>query len=169
MRIILASFFLLAAWKWSKWRNWQEYYPTIVFMMALSLLEIIITDNHKLWLLVKTPSPSSPVMNTLFVTATVFPATVLLYLSNLPDKPVRQVCYILMWISLYSLIETLLGHFGMVSYRNGWSLQWSILFNCAMFPILRVHYSNPLLAWFLSGIVLIFIWMVFDFSLELIK
>lgn len=169
MRIIVVSLFIVAAWRWSDWRNWRNYYPTLLFMTTLSLLENCITANHKLWMMVNNPFTTSSLANGLFVAFTSFPAMVLLYLSNYPQKNSHKVCYITLWVSLYCMIEYGLGHFGLYAYENGWSFGWSVLFNGFMFPILRLHHQKPLLAWLCSGIVLIFIWLYFGFSFEMLK
>jgi hypothetical protein len=169
MRILLALIFVLIAWKWSNWKDWKEYYPTILFMIAMSLLADIITANHKLWLLINSPFATSHTANSLFITYTIFPATVLLYLSNFPHKSSHKIYYTLMWSTLYSFIEFNTVRLGLFTYDNGWSLVWSILFNCFMFPLLWLHHLNPILAWTLSACFLIFILEYFGFYIDLLK
>ena len=164
MRIVLACLFILAAYKWSDWRDWRKYYPTILFMICCSLFETVITYNHKLWILLHIPS-SIPVFNNFFITFTIFPATMLLYLSHFPYKISHRIYYMLAWVLLYSLIEVGMGARGLVTYNNGWSLAWSALFNCVMFPILWVHhFIHPLLAWMISAVFFAIIWSHFGFS-----
>ncbi|WP_414714867.1 CBO0543 family protein [Sporomusa sp.] len=169
MRILLAFFFVLAAWKWANWRNWKEYYPTILFMFTISLLVDIITANHKLWLLTNDPFTTSYTANGVFATFTMFPAKVLLYLSNFPKKSSHKIYYILAWIIFFTLIELGAWHLDLFIYDHGWSLAWSLLFNCVMVPLLWIHHHNPLLAWALSAGFITFIWTHFGFYIELLK
>lgn len=169
MRIIVVLLFICAGWQWSDWRNWRIYYPTVLFMMALSLLENVLTSNHKLWMMVNGPFTTSSLANSLLVTFTTFPATVLLYLSYYPQRVSRKIRYMLLWVSLYSIIEYIMVRLGYFIYANGWSLGWSVVFNVFIFPILRLHYKMPLLAWLCSGIILLFIWLHFGLSLEMLK
>jgi hypothetical protein len=169
MRIIVAIIFILAAWKWSNWRNWREYYPTILFTIVVILVVDLITANHKLWILTNSPFITSTIANSSFTTFLILPAKVLLYLSKFPQKFSHQFYYILIWVSIFSLMEFGMTHLGLFNYANGWSLSWSILHNCVMFPILRIHYyCNPLLAWLLSGVFLLFIWYFFGFTIEML-
>jgi hypothetical protein len=169
MRIIVVFLFVFSAWLWSDWKNWRKYYPTMLFMTTVSLLENIITANHKLWMMVNSPFITSSLANGLFVTFVSFPAVLLLYLSHYPQKKSRKVCYVLLWASFYSMIEYGMGCLGFYAYANGWSLGWSVMINVCMFPILRIHYQKPLLAWLCSGILILFVWFNFGFSLELFK
>jgi len=169
MRVIVVLSMVLAAWRWSDWRNWRNYYPTVLFMITLALIEGCITANHKLWMMVNSPFTTISLLNGLFVTFTAFPAMVLLYLSHYPKRKFNKVCYMILWALFYSMIEYGMGILGFFVYANGWSLVWSAIFNSFMFPILRIHHKNPLLAWLCSVIMFFFIWFHFGFSLEILK
>jgi len=160
--------FVLAAWKWAKWKNWKEYYPTIVFMLLLSSLESLVSANHHLWIQIKDPF-ASITLNSLLISFTCFPATVLLYLSHYPKQYLHQFLYILVWASINSGIELVMHRLGLIVYDNGWSLPWSVLVNCAMFPVLRIHYTRPLLAWCLSAVFVVFFLFQFGFTIDMLK
>ena len=53
---------------------------------------------------------------------------------------------------------------GGLSYYNGWSWPNSILFDCAMFLIIRLHYLNPIKAWLVTFLLAIFVVGVFNFG-----
>jgi hypothetical protein len=109
MRSIVVFLFIFSAWRWSDWKNWRKYYPTMLFMTTVSLLENIITANHKLWMMVNSPFATSSLANGLFVTFMSFPAVLLLFLSHYPKKNSRKVCYVLLWASFYSMMNTECG------------------------------------------------------------
>jgi len=33
MNFVYGFLYLFAAWKWGDWKNWREYYPTILFFI----------------------------------------------------------------------------------------------------------------------------------------
>lgn len=115
-------------------------------MVLIAVLEGIFTTNHHLWIQIKDPF-DSVTLNSLLITFTCFPSTVLLYLSHYPMGYMRQAGYILMWAMINSGIELIMQTLGLIIYDNGWSLSWSVLVNVLMFPVLRIHYMRPLLAW----------------------
>lgn len=169
MRLLLGVLTIFFTVRFTKWRNWREYYPTILFMIAVNLTASCITHNQRLWIFCESSFLTTHMISDLFHTFITFPCTVLLYLSHYPRQRTHQVYYTLTWAFLYSWAEFCFACLGLVTYTNGWSLAWSVIFNCVMFPILRVHHSNPLLAWALSITVTIFIWYHFNFSLDMLN
>ncbi|MDR3563701.1 MAG: hypothetical protein P4N59_20020 [Negativicutes bacterium] len=169
MRIILAVLGIVCALLLTKWRHWKDYYPTIVFMIALNATMATITHDHRLWIFMPSSILTSHTVSDLMHTYITFPVTVLLFFSHYPRRKTHQLFFILAWAALYSWVEFLFEQLGLIVYTNGWSFLWSALFNCVMFPILRVHYQYPLLAWALSGLVLTFIWLHFGFTLEMLR
>ena len=81
--IIASLFFLVAAWRWGDWRNWQKYYPTILFIMFVNYANGYITYNQPLWQF------ESPLLKTtlsdIFVSLLAYPSTVLLFLPRYPN------------------------------------------------------------------------------------
>lgn len=77
----------------------------------------------------------------------------------------RQAAYIALWVCVYSLMEAASLVVGIGSYYNDWTLWWSVLVNIVLFIALRVHFSNPLLAWLLGALFSALILNVFDFRL----
>lgn len=104
MRLSYVVLFLLAAIRWGDLRNWRKYYPTVLFMIIFNLLYQVLGSQHPLWLFEKSwPFPNHTI-SSLVVTFTVFPATVLLYLSHFPaTRLFKAVSYILLWNVVYLL------------------------------------------------------------------
>ncbi len=168
MRLLLATVFVLAAWKWSNWKNWKEYYPTIQFMILLAVLEGMISANHHLWIQIKDPFDSVS-LNSLLISFTCFPATVLLYLSHYPTRKLHQIGYVLMWILINCGIELVMQNLGLIIYDKGWSFAWPALVNILMFPLLRIHHTRPLVASGLSVAFFVFFWIRFGFSIGMLE
>jgi len=169
MRITWIIIFTLVAWKWSNWRNWREYYPTLLFMMLVSLATTVITYNHRLWIFLPIFFLSTHVLADLWIVFLFYPSTIFLYLSNYPQQRMHQVFYIFGWAIILGGVEATEMLLNLITYDYGWSLAWSVTFDVVMFTILRVHYLNPLLAWGLAATFFTFIWFHFGFFVEMLK
>ncbi|MDT8902411.1 CBO0543 family protein [Anaeroselena agilis] len=164
-RVALLAGLFIAVWRWGDWRRWQRYYPTMLFVMAVNLAAAFITYHHPLWDFNPDTLALSETTVELLNTFVSLPANTLIYLSNYPAAgPVRQIRYILAWVLLFGALEAADTLIGGITYFNGWSLGHSILFDCAMFPIIRLHHLRPPLAWLASLAVAVYILSAFGFS-----
>lgn len=147
---ILATIFLVAlAWNFGDWKNWERYYPTILFVLVVNFSYNLISYNYPLW------EYESPLLKTtgsdLLLNLTAFPALIFTYLSLLSTIiqyktfPIKSL-YVLFWVVFLTMIEWFSFNLGFFSYYHGWNIWWSVLFNCAMFPIMWLHYKKPLWA-----------------------
>lgn len=134
-------------WKWGNWRAWREYYPTILFLIVGDLVYLFLTQSRPLW------SDEGFLRDYPFLEITtivlLYPSTVILYFTFYPQSGLKwkQAAYILLWVAIYSAIELISHVTGKFSYDNGWNIYYSVIFNILMFPLLRLHYKKPLLAW----------------------
>lgn len=150
-QIIICLIMVVAACKFGQWRNWKSYYPTILYFIIGNLVYAVISIEYPLWnfesnLLSKTFS--NLVINFIF-----FPSTIILYLTYMPTKLIKQILYIVLCTVVYTIIESIWYYTGCFSYHNGWNIGWSALFNSIMFPLLWLHYKKPLLVWPISFVV----------------
>lgn len=174
MHFLLNGLFLVAALKWGNWRNWQEYYSTILFFILGDLLKNFLFHDYSMWEYQETifweKILFSHTVITLMIMLITYPSTILLYLGHYPRTRIRQVLWVSFWVFLYSLIEFVnLKYFNLINHFHGWTIGWSVAFNVVMFSTLRVHYKNSLLAWGISFIWLIFLWKVFKIPLDILK
>jgi hypothetical protein len=174
MHIIYNFLFLLAGWKWGDWRNWEKYYPTILFLTLNDLLQNFLCYNHQLWNFQESIFPF-PFLNHTMISLMImliwYPATILIYLHYFfkTNKWKTRIFHFIFWVLLYTLIEIINLHLGLISHHNGWQIWHSFLFLIFMFIIFPIHYKNPLLAWLISGAVLILIFTQFNFPLDKMK
>ena len=89
------------------------------------------------------------------------PCTMLIFLSYYPKLIKKHVAYILLWIVTYSSAEYLTVGLGWFSYSNGWTMGWTILFNCIIFPLSYLHYKKPLWAWPISMVLAFMLLYIF--------
>ena len=91
-------------------------------------------------------------------------------LGRFPKTRLKQGLWVSFWVFLFSILEYINLHYlQLISHHNGWSMMWSVLFNIVMFSMLRIHYKNPLMAWGLSLIWILFLLMMFPIPLENMK
>lgn len=168
MRLLIFITFFLCAWRWGDWKNWKNYYSTILFFIVASFYYISIYHNYPLWRFEPMPPLhilSNSTLIGLAITFIIFPCTTLIYLGNYPQGN-KQYLYIAKWIALYTLIEAIMFYTHGITYHNGWNLAWSIVFNIALFSTTRLHFLRPWFGW-VSGLVLaLFFAFVFGFPIN---
>lgn len=152
MKLLLPLIWILLAYKWSDWRNWKSYYPTILFFIVGDVIYYFVAYNHPLW---ETTSTMLGVTFTaLLMCVTVWPSSTLLYLTHFPlVGKLKKTLYILIWVVIFTLVELVCSWFGNFKYSNGWNIWWSILFDIVLFPLLKIHHEKPPIAWALAFIL----------------
>ncbi|TGE34047.1 CBO0543 family protein [Desulfosporosinus sp. Sb-LF] len=140
-QIIVTIIIVAISLKWGDWRNWKRYYPTMLFYITGNFVYDLIAYNYPLW------EYESPLLKTTFsdllIALVFYPATIVLYLPHIPKGFLKQALWVTFWVCVYSIVEIVSYGFGFFSYHNGWSIGWSILFDCFMFPLLWLHYRKP--------------------------
>ncbi|TVY06890.1 CBO0543 family protein [Paenibacillus cremeus] len=174
MHILIQVLLALIARRWGDWIHWRNYYPTILFLIIGDLLYNFVNYNYSLWTFHPDRIEDIIYRNHTLITLGIYligyPSLVLLYLGNYPEtKKNKQFLYVTAWVLLFSMIEAI-SHFLVkgITYSNGWSYWWSLLFFIFVFIILRVHYLRPLLAWTIS-IVVILLWICFGVPVQTMK
>lgn len=154
---------ILVCYRWGDWRNWQTYYPTILFFMMGDFIYLVLFRKTMLWMY-NTDILNHTLVN-LLVIFTVYPATILTFIPYFPRSIYSRVGYILLWVTAFSIIEFISHRLGCFIYYNSWNLGWSIIFCIIMFPLQYVHFKKPLMAWFLATIELMVFIIIFDVDL----
>lgn len=172
MQLIYPLIFFLISLKWGKWRNLQQYYPTLLFMIAGNLLYSFLFKEYPLWRFEHTFEKKvlpTRMSIELLKTFTSFPILTVIFLSLLPEerKLIKYARHIFTWTVIFFAIEYVSELFGMISYHHGWNIWWSFVFDFTMFTMLSIHYKRPIIAWVLSAIFILCLWNIFeiDFSL----
>jgi hypothetical protein len=174
MQIIYPIVFFLIALKFGKWKNWKQYYPTLLFMVIGNLLYSYLFKDYPLWrfehTFEKVVLPTRMSID-LLKTFSSFPILAFIYLSLLPEEGIflTYVKHVFTWTVLFCVIEIISKRLGMITYHHGWSMWWSLGFDFSMFTLLTIHYKRPILAWILSAIFILFLWNIFDIQFELLE
>ncbi|WP_102346614.1 CBO0543 family protein [Bacillus sp. Marseille-P3661] len=160
MHLLLSIIMIVIVWKAGNWRNWQKYHTVMLYFALGNLLYNFLTANHFLWRL-DADFISTHTLTEMLYTFIVFPATALLFIGNYPeDKGIGRVFLHYVWyIGWYAGIEWIFVKTGHIEYQYGWSYSWSVFFDCFMFPMLRLFYKKPLIAYMVTLLIVVFfIW-----------
>lgn len=165
---LLYSIFWIVASIWLvKWEQWKQYYPTALFTMVANLTYEVIFAEYLLWAMEPNGLPNVT-LNILLLSLIGMPLSTMIYLSNFPFEKSRwkQVGYISLFVLGFTVMEYVSMLLGAITHHHGWTLFGSFLFDIAMFSIILIHFSRPLLAWALSFAVLFVMAWLFglDFS-----
>ncbi|XJZ28824.1 CBO0543 family protein [Bacillota bacterium Lsc_1132] len=170
--ILYGLFYIGIALKWADWKNWKQYYPTILFFMVGDLLYQFLFFRYSMWEYVPIGIDANWAKHThisLLIMFIKYPLTVLIFLGHLPGEKRNRFLYILGWTLLYMVDEAIDLMTGGIVHRHGWNIWWSSLFTFIMFTFLAIHYKNPLFAWLLSAAFAIFLWNQFDVPASILK
>ncbi|MFP5111492.1 CBO0543 family protein [Bacillaceae bacterium C204] len=168
MYILINIFYILAGYKWGDWRNWKQYYPTILFFIIGDFLYNFLLYKQSMWLFHDLILPNHT-MITILAMVVSYTATVLIYLGRFPEGGKKRSLWFLIWVGIYLCVEYVNNKFGFITYHNGWNLWWSVLFTGIIFLILPIHHKKPLLAWLLSIIIIVSLLSIFDVNISEMK
>jgi hypothetical protein len=168
MHITMAFFCIIAVWRMGVWRNWEKYHTTMMYFALGNLLYNFLTANHFLWRF-NSEHLANHTMVEMLYTFIVFPATALIFLSHYPEGKslIRKGKHYLYWIFLYGGFEYIYVLTNRIEYQFGWNLGWSIFFDFTMFPMLRLFYKKPLIAYVISFFMAIFWVKFFDVPVQI--
>ncbi|WP_420489656.1 CBO0543 family protein [Neobacillus vireti] len=166
-RLLLTSFYLLAIWKIGDWKNWKNYYPTLLFYISVNLGICYLIDDFPLWRYRDTLFINNHKIIDFFNTLIAFPALIFLYLSLFPVKSSwsRQVFYMICFMLIEILVEGVFMYGKLIVYSNGWNFWWSALVWIFIFIGVRLHFIKPLWAWVLSFTCTGFLILYFDIQI----
>lgn len=164
MHLAIVILTIAITWRWADWKNWSKYHSTMIFVAMANLLYNFIYHDHFLWLL-KPDFLFSHTVGEMFYTFIVFPFTALLLLSDFPDTLFKQLKRIAKYVLIYIVIEWIYLTYGRIEHNYGWSMWWSLAWDCIMFPLWVVHNKKPLLSYVLSFIVIILTLILFPVNL----
>lgn len=169
LSIVVPILHLVIAWRYSDWRNWKRYYPTILFAIVVDLFTSIVTYTQSLWTFEKTIFIPNHTLTDLMIAFVILSTTVLIFLSNYPFKSkfIVQLGYLALWVAADSFIEFLFFKTNIVVYHNNWNFGWSVLLWGVMISVFRLHFTKPILAWLVC--VGFAVWVICYFDISLIK
>lgn len=140
---------IFSAWRWGDWKHWRRYHLTFFYLCFCDVLYYFLTCHYPLWRLEPKGIVSSQAA-AITIEFVIFVCSTLIYLGRFPNGLRKSVIWIAFWVILYTSIEWGLLQFGVFTYFHGWTLLKSLMFNILAFPIIRLHFTRPLLTVILS-------------------
>lgn len=175
MHFVYNALMLLSVIKWGDWRNWRQYYPTILFFIVGDLLKQFLLYEHSMWSYQELYFGANAILKnhtfiTLMIMFVFYTGTILIFLGHYPAGKLKQFFWIMFWVGIYFFIEYInLYNLNLINHHNGWTIWWSLVFNIIMFVTLRIHFKNPLIAWALSFVIILALWNIFDVPVSSLK
>jgi len=174
MHFIYNFLFFLAGWRFGDWKNWEKYYPTILFFIVTDMFHNFLTYNHPFWIYNENILPFAFLNHTtisLMIMFICYPVTILIYLKYFfkTNRWKTRIFHFIFWISIYLSVEYINLQVGLISHHNEWSMFLSIPFVMAMFIIFPIHYKKPLVAWLINIVIFLLLVLWLDFPLDKMK
>lgn len=133
-----------ACFKWGAWRRWEEFYPTILYLIIGSLTCAYVFFEYRLWIFISFMGDS---VTCLIIKNLIYPPAVILFLTHYPEGFVKQLLYITGWAAVNTMLEYIACVLGGIYYDHGWTLLCSFILFFIAFALVRLHYKKPLLVW----------------------
>ncbi|WP_127586423.1 CBO0543 family protein [Paenibacillus koleovorans] len=165
MHLTLALFTILCVWQTGAWRDWRKYHHTMMYFALGNLTYNFLTANYFLWKMIPDVLPNHSLTEMVY-TFVVFPASALMFLYRYPADSKQKLWHYVKWIGIYIVAEWFFTTNGRMSYQHGWSLMWSALFDVTMFPMLRLQYKRPLVAYIFSVAMCVFWLWLFEVPVD---
>jgi hypothetical protein len=164
LTILLFSF---AFWK-GNWRKWQLYAQTIAYVIICNQFYNVICNDYLLWQYKADLLPNKHIIVEIFYTFINLPAVTLLFLSHYPfsEPKTKQLRYIALWVIGSMIVELPFIEYKRLVLNHGYKYWMDILFYTAMFGLIRLHYTRPLLTYGLSTICIVFMIWYFQVPLK---
>ncbi|MED1466932.1 CBO0543 family protein [Bacillus salipaludis] len=175
MNAIFAIIYVYIGWKFGKWKDFNRYYPTLLFFIIGDLLYQFLLFNHSMWMFhpygridewIKLNNHTLIALTKMVIQ---YPVTIAIFLGRMSSNKMHQIFSIVLWSGIYTFNESIANFLGVITYHNGWNFWWDGAFNVMMFSMLLLHYKNPLLAWILSVPVILGLWGIFDIPFSILK
>jgi hypothetical protein len=159
VHLALAIYLVIVVWIKGTWKEWKKYHHTMMFFALGNVSYNFITANYFLWKMKPDFLPNHSITELVY-SYVIFPACALLFLEQYPASTKKKVYHYIRWIGVFIIVEWVFVIFGRMLYQHGWNLWWSLVFDITMFPVLRIHYKRPLIAYMISVFLCLFwIWM----------
>lgn len=159
---ITVTVLLAALWK-ADWRNWSHYHPTLLYIAVCNLLYNCLCAGYLLWRYNPDFLFNHNSVDIVY-SFLVLPGVGLLFLTGYPyeTKFKKQLTYITKWVILSLSVESIVLITGFLELERGWKFWMEIPFYYAMYSLIRLHHSRPLLTYLLSIIIIVFLMNAFD-------
>jgi hypothetical protein len=165
MQFSFVIFFIILGLVFGVWKHWNEYYPTLLFWIIGNLLYNTLLYHYRVWEFVPVGIdhfflPTHTVVS-VAISFIIYPFVIPVFLGRFPKTLFKKACWIMVWALIFQIVETIAYIKHSMAHHYGWSLGWSFIFNSVTFTLLPIHKWKPWVAWLLSSLFIIFLWLIF--------
>ncbi|WLD93674.1 CBO0543 family protein [Alkalihalobacillus sp. AL-G] len=174
MNILLFIVYGLIGLKFGKWKNFNVFYPTLLFFIIGDLLYQFLLFEHTMWMFhpVGLIDKWFHLNHTLIVLGKMmiqYPVTIAIFLAQMPSDNTNKLLWVGLWSGIYAVFEGVAQLSGILTYHRGWHYGWDLIFNVIIFSMLLLHHKKPLIAWFLCIPIILGLWWIFDVPFSVLK
>lgn len=160
MHIAVSIAAVLLTWRYSDWKNWRNYHPTLLYIALSNLLYNFIYCKHLLW-----EYKPNHIIAELLSTFVILPLAGLLLLSGYPTAFKDRALRTIKFVAVFFGIEVIYNLLGILVYDNGWNIWLSLLWDCIMIIAWALHHKRPMLTYGLSVLFITIMLLVFPVKL----
>ncbi|WP_421383713.1 CBO0543 family protein [Bacillus salacetis] len=168
MHIVLTTALSLFAFIKGNWREWEKYHLTIMYVTICNLLYNHLAQNKMLWEYYPDFYPKSHIIVDILYSFINLPAITLLFLTYYPftASRLKKFRYITLWAAASLIIEYPFYKYDRLLLQHGYEYWMDLFFYIVMYSMIRLHYSRPFLAYFLSALIAAAMLWMFEIPLE---
>ncbi|KAA0549825.1 hypothetical protein FZW96_00280 [Bacillus sp. BGMRC 2118] len=166
MQTSFVLFFIMISLKYGDWKNWNEYYSTLLFWIIGDLLYASLLHDFRVW-------EFHPVWIDHFILPThsiiataiaflIYPSVIVIFLGKIPRSILPKICWIILWAIIFEVVEIVAYLNKSITHNYGWNLIWSFIFNLLTFSLLAIHKWKPWVTWILAGLTVTLLFIIFN-------
>ena len=144
MILLLVIGYAAACYKWGGWKQWRDYYSTILYVIIGDLAYQFVFKDYRLWTYTGMLGHTYTALILMFL---VFPPAILLFLAHVPSGLLKKTIYITAWAIVNTAVEWIACRTNGLHYAHSWGILWSFALFVIAFILIWVHYKRQLLVW----------------------
>jgi hypothetical protein len=146
-------------------RDVPKYYKNMLYVSSFNTIYYFLCRRHLVWEFI--PSGINWWVIRLVHIFIVTPILILMFLSKMPSELIKQLEYILKWITISTVVEYFAQKRKLILYAHGWNIFWSSLLYFMMYTYSYLYSRRPSLTLVLSMCSTVFYVIKFKVPLRL--
>ncbi|RXI96270.1 hypothetical protein DS745_21280 [Anaerobacillus alkaliphilus] len=148
--IIMLLVLIMINGRYKTWRRLPENLPTLIYVAFINLIYYFVSQKKKVWEFRSNDLSLKKVRFIQSFLAT--PLITLLYLSGVPYSLGKsKVMHFLLYTGVSTFFEWLANKkLKMISFYNGWNIQWSLLIYIQLFLFAHLYKKYPMIIWLMT-------------------
>lgn len=165
MHLALVLWLLFLNIRKKTWIHLHKYSSSMIYVMFFNALYYYLAKKKLPWDF-RSEIFDKRIVRSLHIFL-INPLLILLFLSSFPKSLLKQIIYILKWLSITSSVEWFaLKKYKAIFFQHGWNMWWSALVYLKMFVFSYLLTKKPVLTVGLSTFSILFFLIVFKIPLR---